>query len=551
MADDYHIDVLLVGDAEDQHLQAVSDRLVAQSRRPFRWNLADLRGREHVAEPGQLALRDGDCWALVTSRTTVWWQRAGLVDVAGLDVEEARLAVEEGARLILGALAAAGARWIDDPYVIERSENRFVQLNAARSIGCTVPRTAQTNTAAGTKALRDAGSVVAKAVSPGTGITPHVDILTGAELDRIDGCPTFLQQFVKAKADLRVVTVGEQSWVWRRDRAEGVVDWRAVDPSGTGFRKIDNQKVSDLATELTATLRLTMSVSDWLDTDDGPVFLETNPQGSWLFLQCAEDLVVPALVELLARPTITGGGNPSPGRWPKALRRVGWDLGRASQAPANDGIVAPTITRPGWIDRVGSIPGAVELTKAANQDARDTAAKAEDKASRLVQLGLALLALALAVGAYQLTFDLQRTAAYDLTLIPVGLAILFLALATFEAVEIDRVGFYRSAEPSDLDGVGSTAAPAVQLEIEEYGRALARWTANKKLSDLMQARAWLARGLLALIVAALTAGISRGVSTAGSHTTTTTTTTIITTTTAATRTTTAPTSPRAATSPGT
>lgn len=543
MADNYNVDVLLVGDADDQHISAVSGRLVAEGRRTSRWNLGGLRSREHVAEPGQLALRDGDCWALVTWQTTVWWHRAGRVDVAGLELEEARLAVEEGGSLLLGALAAAKVRWIDDPYVIERAENRFTQLNAARAIGCTIAETRQTNTVAGTEVLHTDGQVVAKAVSPGTGITPHTDILTDSELERIGGNPTFLQQYVTATADLRIVTVGKHSWVWKRDREAGLVDWRAADPTGRGFRPVKDERLAELATELTATLHLTMGVSDWLDTNDGPVFLEINPQGQWLFLKDAETLVVPAVAELLGRPVPTGG-SPNPGRWPKALRRVGWDLWLASKAPANDGIVAPSIARPGWVDRVSNITGAVELAKAANQEARDTAAKAEEKASRLVQLGLALLALALAVGAYQLTFDLKRTPWYRPTLIPVAFAIIFLALATFEAVEIDRVGFYRSAEPADFDGVGSAAAPAVQLEIEEYGRALARWTANRKLSDLMQARAWLARGLLALIVAALTAGISRGASTDHNSTPPTTTST-------APHVRSAPTSPHTGTSPGT
>lgn len=151
-----------------------------------------------------------------------------------------------------------------------------------------------------------------------------------------------------------------------------------------------------------------------------------------------------------------------------------------------------------------------ETAKAANQAAMDTAATAEAKASRLVQVGLALLTLAFAVGAYQLSFALRRSTDSLLTLIPIAAALAFLSLAVFEAVEIDTVGFYRQVQAADFEGVGPLGAASVELEVEENGRHLARWSATHKLTDLMQARAWLSRGVAALVVAALVAGICRG-----------------------------------------
>lgn len=515
MAGSYQVDVLLVGDEADQHITLLREQLEASGARTLRWNLGDLRSRDHVGELGQLAVLVNGAWALVTHRTTVWWHRSGAVDVSALDPEEAQLVAEEGPILLRGALLAAGVRWIDDPYVIDRAENRFVQLAAAREIGLAIPDTRQTNSTVEAKALRNRGAVVAKSVSPGRGIVPFTDIVTDEELDLLPGNPTLLQQLVAAKADLRVVTVGKSSWVWRRPRPAGVVDWRAVDPAGTGFRRATKaKKLAEKATEVTARLRLTMAVSDWLEVDGGYVFLEVNPQGHWLFLERADEIVVPALAALLRTP-VAGTGAVAEGRWPKAWRRVLWDLGPAGRAEPDDGIVAPSPSRPDWLDRVAALPRAVEVARAANRAAQHSAATAEAKASRLVQLGLALLALAFAVGAYQLTFDLQRSPWYLFTLLPVGLALLFLAVAAFQAGELDRVGVYRTVEPRDFDGIGPVGATAVELEIEERGRQLASWTAKKKHTDLMQARAWLARGLVALIASALIAGISRGASTAG------------------------------------
>ena len=63
-------------------------------------------------------------WVQAMHSTTVWWHRAGAVNVGDLDPEEAILATEEGPMLLCGALVGAGVRWVDDPYLIEHAENR-------------------------------------------------------------------------------------------------------------------------------------------------------------------------------------------------------------------------------------------------------------------------------------------------------------------------------------------------------------------------------------------------------------------------------------------
>ena len=150
------------------------------------------------------------------------------------------------------------------------------------------------------------------------------------------------------------------------------------------------------------------------------------------------------------------------------------------------------------------------LHDAANDDAKDSATLAEEKASRLVQVALALMTVTLALGAFQLQFALDRSVIWLLTLVPIAAAIGCLALSAIEALQIDRVGYYQTATPADLVQPGLAPEAAV-LDAEDRGRKLARWTAKNKLTDLMQARAWFSRGLVALVVAALLgAGLRAG-----------------------------------------
>jgi hypothetical protein len=204
------------------------------------------------------------------------------------------------------------------------------------------------------------------------------------------------------------------------------------------------------------------------------------------------------------------------GKWPKALMLFLYDLKPAKWAPNNDGIVAPSFQQPGWIDQVARLPGALDVAQRARESAEGDAKTAEDKASRLVQIALALLTIALALGSYQLDFALRRSSGWLATVAPVGLAIAFLALSAFEALQVDRVGKYSLPDGSELESAQPQEVSSRLLAAEVRGRTLASWSARNKHSALMQARAWFTRGLAALLVAGLIAGVARATSEATS-----------------------------------
>lgn len=101
------------------------------------------------------------------------------------------------------------------------------------------------------------------------------------------------------------------------------------------------------------------------------------------------------------------GGN---GQWPCTLKRFLYDFLPFKWAPDSDGIAAPEFARPEWVDEVAALPGAIEVARRARESAEGNARTAEDKASRLVQVLLALLTITLALGTYQLEFALKRPA---------------------------------------------------------------------------------------------------------------------------------------------
>jgi len=507
-----HVDVLIVANADDRHHLVVDGSLRELEARTLRLNLSDLASTQIVTRPGSLDIAEGDSWSRVDRETTVWWFRAGrpVVD-EGAAADEAQLIIDESPSVLIGSLRAAGVRWVDDPDTIRRAEWKLSQLTVAAGLDIRTPRWTATNSPPVAQQFADGHPLVAKALSAGTGIAPYAAAVPTEELGKPNGVVTLFQQLVTAAADLRVVVIDGQTWAWRRAREPGTIDWRAVDRRGAGFAPVSADAMGVGPARITSSLGLTMSVQDWLETSDGPVFLEANPQGAWLFLSGASTTVAPALAYHLRHGTKETAGD-----WPAPRRRAFYDFYTKEKAPAQDAVIPPRFAPPVWADEVAAIPGAGDAAKTAREAAEDAAKTAEDKASRLVQITLALLTVALAVGSYQLTFALQRSWPWLSLLAPIAVALVCLAIAAFESVLIDRVGFYYQPSGQDLAGAGNRDASAILLAEEERGRRLARWSANHKHSDLMQARAWFTRGLAALLIAGLTAGICRATATASS-----------------------------------
>jgi hypothetical protein len=293
------LDVLAVADCGDAHWNAVERELLKAKSTVLRFNLSDIRSLRFTVDLDRLLISTNNDNYATSSRSSAWWRYAGIISTVDLDSHEARLAYDEGPHLLIGGLDAASVRMVSHPYVIAKAEVKLSQLALAKKLGIKIPATLVTNNPDAARQFALNERVVAKAVSSGIGIAPFVAEVKRDELESVKILPTMLQKLVPATADLRVVVVGNQSWVWRRPREERTVDWRQADPTGRAFAVTGNADVGFLAAKIAEKLSLGISVQDWLDTGDGPVFLESNALGAWLFLAESERCVAPAIARYL------------------------------------------------------------------------------------------------------------------------------------------------------------------------------------------------------------------------------------------------------------
>lgn len=195
-------------------------------------------------------------------------------------------------------LQAPRARWMNFPPNVQHAENKLLQLSLARKCGLRVPRSALVATAE--QALEFYGSCQSCVCKPGfagTVTTPEPLSVYAHELERglrlidfesvVIG-PTFLQERVHKRADIRLTQVGDHGLAVRIHAPDGVLDWRSRLDEGLDYEVVEppDALMDQVRNLMKKHLGLSFGAFDFAETENGHwVFLEVNPAGQWEWLE--------------------------------------------------------------------------------------------------------------------------------------------------------------------------------------------------------------------------------------------------------------------------
>lgn len=229
---------------------------------------------------------DGQCRGWIRRLAPAGWDH-------GVRLGSHRAAVLASRLTLLAALVRDPAlTWLTGVDDLFAAENKIVQYRAAITVGIRVPEFAVSGDRS--ELSRQLGEpFVLKPLGPGDFTNedgqPQVVFVREtreADLGEVDllDAPFLAQRRVRAKLHLRVVTVAERGWVAELDATDLPLDWRSHGPAHSSFRASSRWKDVELAAVLLAALRTGFTCQDWVVDDEGPVFLDLNPGGQWLFL---------------------------------------------------------------------------------------------------------------------------------------------------------------------------------------------------------------------------------------------------------------------------
>ena len=224
---------------------------------------------------------------------SLYYRRPSAFSFPGLSKEDARFAVLQ-ARYGLGGILVSlpGCLYVNHPHRIADAEFKPSQLSAAARVGLTVPATLITNEPSRAQEFIFARP---KAVYKALRVTDYylndapatiwTEEVTSQEIDeRVSGTMHLFQEMVAKKWDLRITAAGGQLFGVRIDSP--LMDWRS-DYDLAEYRPVKVPAV--LADQIRCYLDHFGLASGCFDfavgEDEGPVFLECNPNGQWAWLE--------------------------------------------------------------------------------------------------------------------------------------------------------------------------------------------------------------------------------------------------------------------------
>lgn len=230
---------------------------------------------------------------------SVWYRRTMLPSVnALLTPEEKNFILQSYKSLLENLLSTIEAKWLSDPNLIHKAENKLLQLKKAQKLGFRIPKTIVTNDPKSVKILHSEcnSELIIKPIHSGRVEDDDKMRLIFANkinkdhlenLSNFDLTPCIFQEFIKKEIDIRVTVVGDKvfsAFVDSQSDEETKTDWR---------RKKQPFKVYELpisiqnkCIEITKSLGLNFGAIDLVKTNKNEYyFLEINPNGQWAWIE--------------------------------------------------------------------------------------------------------------------------------------------------------------------------------------------------------------------------------------------------------------------------
>ncbi|MFC4586166.1 BTAD domain-containing putative transcriptional regulator [Sphaerisporangium corydalis] len=183
---------------------------------------------------------------------------------------------------------------------------RLVQLDGAARAGIRTPRTIVTTDPGAASAALSSDRIIVKALNrhfvetePGTmeGIFPEIMDGARARYLAVRDTPMIVQEYVDHRAELRVYYVNGEIRAFQVGKSSPEAIWR--DAASVAVRPVAvPEAVEEAVHKLAELWGLRYGAFDFLLTEDGPVFLEVNPDGDWRWFESkagVDDVSISAL----------------------------------------------------------------------------------------------------------------------------------------------------------------------------------------------------------------------------------------------------------------
>lgn len=313
--------ILFITNKQDITTDIIINKLNQRDTPYFRLNTEDIFAHTQVSfdfsdNIYHLLDTEGNVLLDLDDVDSVYYRRPELPGVVldNLLSEEKHFVLNEAFYSLEGLYKLLSDRyWLNSVFSIREAENKIYQLTLAKNIGFDIPESIITSNEKDAREfiLSHNNDCILKPIKSGqVGESEDSQIIfTNAldekhikELNRINGYPTYFQECLHKKSDIRVTVVGEQIFaakIHSQDFDDTKVDWRKGESVKLSYSEYTLPKeVKKKCYVLLEILHLNFGAIDFVETtDDRLVFLEINPNGQWgwiekrLGLQISDEII--------------------------------------------------------------------------------------------------------------------------------------------------------------------------------------------------------------------------------------------------------------------
>ena len=311
--------IVVISHPKDLHASAVLSCLERRGVQALLLDISDFPERATLSIDHETPTPT--CWLDHVSRgsielsaaSAVWWRRPQAPDLSSIqDADALGFAHGEWNEALYGLYPLLACPWMNDPVRDEVASRKALQLTTARALGMRVPRTLMTSNPTRARDFIDRvglGSTIFKTFSATHQVWRETRLVREEDLEILDSlrlAPAIFQEYIPARADVRISIVGDRLFPM------------AIDTRGTSY-EVDfrlslheaEKRAAQLPEHVTSALRALMrhyglayGAVDLRQSSDGDyVFLEVNPAGEFLFLENTCQLpVTEAIADWLSAP---------------------------------------------------------------------------------------------------------------------------------------------------------------------------------------------------------------------------------------------------------
>lgn len=220
---------------------------------------------------------------------SIYYRKPRLPDLSDYDFKYNHMIQKDIIAVVEGLVNSFDKYVLSRPYILHNCENKVFQLQKAKLIGFSIPKSIITNDTLYAKEFIDEDTIIKPITTGKIVFNDDVEIFQTNKIESIDEeiskTPVYMQNYIPKKYEVRATFIGSDVFCVKIE-SSNPIDWR--DESAVNKYEIIEMPrcIYKKCIKLMELFSIDFGAFDFIVNDENNwIFLEVNPNGQWLWLE--------------------------------------------------------------------------------------------------------------------------------------------------------------------------------------------------------------------------------------------------------------------------